>query len=113
MYRHAEVHWVPELGCVLCWYVMDSTFCMQAGTPVMVLPSGETGTVRSVEVDGSPAELATAGDSADLTLSGGLPAATERTCCATSLSLLSLSAVSLAGLNTEQLLCVQVLTLQC
>ena len=48
---------------------------MQAGTPVMVLPSGEVGTVRSVEVDGSPAELAMAGDSADLTLSGGLLAA--------------------------------------
>ena len=94
----------------------------------MVLPSGETGTVRSVEVDGSPAELATVGDSADLTLSGGLHAAAlcllpEKKHAAklggtggghcSSLPLPSLSAVSLAGLNTEQLLCVQVLTLQC
>ena len=142
-----------SLTCRPCWGALgtwagapvlachrSSHLCMQAGTPVMVLPSGETGTVRSVEVDGAPVELATAGDSADLTLSGGLLAAAvcllperERESMLRSrggtgggggvgggggepcwsLPLLPLSAVSLAGLNTERLLCVQVLTLQC
>ena len=40
------------------------------GTAVRVMPSNETGTVRSIQVDGETVTLARAGDSADLTLAG-------------------------------------------
>lgn len=40
------------------------------GTSVRVMPSNETGTVRSIQVDGATVTLARAGDSADLTLAG-------------------------------------------
>ena len=40
------------------------------GISVRVMPSNETGTIRSIQVDGSTVTLARAGDSADLTLAG-------------------------------------------
>ena len=43
---------------------------VKVGAPVRVMPSNEVATVRSIEVDGAPATLARAGDSADLTLAG-------------------------------------------
>ena len=43
---------------------------VKVGTSVRVMPSNETGTVRSIEVDGATATLARAGDTADLTLAG-------------------------------------------
>lgn len=49
---------------------------VKVGTPIRVMPSNEVGSVRSIEVDGAAATLARAGDTADLTLSGGTHA-----CC--------------------------------
>ena len=43
---------------------------VKVGTMVRVVPSNETGTVRSIQVDGEAATLARAGDTADLTLAG-------------------------------------------
>ena len=40
------------------------------GTSVRVMPSNETGSVRSIQVDGATVTLARAGDSADVTLAG-------------------------------------------
>ena len=42
------------------------------GTSVRVMPSNETGTVRSIQVDAAAVTLARAGDSADLTLTGSI-----------------------------------------
>ena len=42
----------------------------QAGTKVVVVPGGHVGTVRSVEVGGTAATVARAGDAADVTLNG-------------------------------------------
>lgn len=43
---------------------------VKVGIPVRVMPSNETGTVRSIQVDGAATNLARAGDTADLTLAG-------------------------------------------
>lgn len=40
------------------------------GSRVLVMPSGQAATVKSIEVDGKPAPLARAGDSADVVLAG-------------------------------------------
>ncbi len=41
---------------------------MQLGSKVKVMPSGEEGTVKSISIKGKAADLARAGDTADLTL---------------------------------------------
>ncbi|PSC70924.1 HBS1 isoform X1 isoform B [Micractinium conductrix] len=43
---------------------------LRPGSKVLVMPSGQPATVKSLEVDGKPASLARAGDSADVTLAG-------------------------------------------
>ncbi|GBF90939.1 hypothetical protein Rsub_03794 [Raphidocelis subcapitata] len=43
---------------------------LRVGSKVMLLPGGEVGAVKSIEVNGQPAQLARAGDSADVQLSG-------------------------------------------
>ncbi len=42
---------------------------LQTGTEVMVMPSGEVGSIKSITTSGRRTELARAGDSADVTLS--------------------------------------------
>ena len=46
---------------------------VKVGTAVRVMPSNEVGSVKSIEVDGTAATLARAGDAADLTLAGVHP----------------------------------------
>lgn len=41
---------------------------LQVGTRVKVMPSGEEGTIKSIEMHGRLVELARAGDGADVTL---------------------------------------------
>ena len=48
---------------------------LKVGTKVLLLPGGEVGTVKALEVNGQPAKLARAGDSADVQLAGIEPAA--------------------------------------
>lgn len=66
---------------------------MAVGTSVRVMPSNETGTVRSIQVDGAMVTLARAGDSADVTLAGQicLPWQPEVVCIGTLLLLVNSS----------------------
>jgi elongation factor 1 alpha-like protein len=48
---------------------------LRPGSKVLVLPSREAGVVKSIEVDGAPAALARAGDTADVVLAGVDPGA--------------------------------------
>ena len=44
---------------------------LRVGTRVLVLPSRQAGAVKTLAVDGAPAALAMAGDSADVSLTDG------------------------------------------